>query len=247
MNKEQLIQSTLNLTDRKQLSFFVDGEKARDRFNLEETKETEAVTDYASDMAFLLFKWISVAVYAKAKGPAKAKDILPVFSRARDKSGQEEEVIDKALKTIKDFLIGNGTVNRNRLCSSLFPFALEKEISSYPEEEKEIMKIASKQEEVIHNQVNLFTQTLFRCFLLKNSVNPNDISPDLENLSTGTVYYHHRRIIPTINGSYSLSSFKEEAIKGIKEASDTFPFEGVKEVMLFYPSVGLSISFPIKE
>ncbi len=243
MNKEELIERIKQITDRKQLSFFVDGEQARDRFNHDENEKSEVILDHGSNRAFLLFKWISYSVFAKAKGANKAKNILPIYSRIFEKYGLEENTTEEAIKTVKDFLIGNGTVTNSMLCDSRYPFSLQEEISRYPDDEKEIRKAYNKQKEIIFNQVNLFTQARFRCFLLDKALDPNDICPDLDNFSSGIVYCHHKRFIPTINGSYSLSSFKEEAIKGIKEASASFPYERVEKIMLFYPSVGLSISY----
>lgn len=243
MNKEELIQRMEQITDRKQLSFFVDGEPARDRFNHDESEKSKVIFDHGSNRAFLLFKWISYGVFAKARGANKAKNILPIYSRIFDKYGLEEKVTDDAVKTVKDFLIGNGEVTNSMLCSARYPFSLQEEINLYPEDEKEIRKIYSKEKEVIFNQVNLFTQARFRCFLLNKTLDANDICPDLDNFSSGIVYCHHKRIIPTINGSYSLASFKEEAIKGIQEASNSFPYENVEEIRLFYPSVGLSICY----
>ena len=232
MNKEELIQRIEQITDRKQLSFFVDGEPARDRFNHDESEKSEVIFDHGSNRAFLLFKWISYGVFAKARGANKAKNILPIYSRIFDKYGLEEKVTDDAVKTVKDFLIGNGEVTNSMLCSARYPFSLQEEINLYPEDEKEIRKIYSKEKEVIFNQVNLFTQARFRCFLLNKTLDANDICPDLDNFSSGIVYCHHKRIIPTINGSYSLASFKEEAIKGMKEASNSFPYENVEDQAL---------------
>lgn len=244
MNRQELIGEIKKILDRKELSFFKDGEKAMDRFDNSERKK-ESEDDFVSDTAFLLFKWISAAVFAKAKGPCKGKSILPVFESLLDKLGLSEEEKDKARKILNDFVLWKMDITNHRLISVLLPFAVEREIKGHLDDEKKIRKDCSKNEEVLFNQVNLFTQSLFRCFLLKDTLDPESIRSDFDNLSSGIVSYHKKRIIPTISGSYSLASFKDEVLKGIKQASDSYPFETIDTVRLFYPSIGLSIGYPL--
>ena len=93
MNKEELIQRIEQITDRKQLSFFVDGEPARDRFNHDESEyDSWNFDDETATIALEEKKWTY-------------DYILPPDTT------QEEMYNKVAIKTINDFTEGyHGTI-----------------------------------------------------------------------------------------------------------------------------------------
>ena len=247
MTKENIQAAIHSLSDSEKLSFFVDGEKARNRFDHNQEKKESHSTDHVSNRAFLLFKWIYVAVFAKAKGPSKAREVLPLYDHLFSSLTKDRQSKEAARAALNKFVLGTENITNKRLCTALSFFALAKEEDVYPTEKEEIERLFSRKKDVLFNQVDLFVQALFRCFLLGGEVSPDNILIDKGDLCSGIVYYHHKRIIPTLSGNYSLSAFQEEAEKGIDRASDQFPLEEVKTVMVFYPSVGLSVSCPVEE
>ena len=241
MNRAELISHIEAIKSEEQISFYIDGEKVESRFDEKETPLEKG--DYSTDLALLLYGWIGNAIFLKASGRERAQagylDFENYLKESLNKTEADDETTKnyhRALSVLKRFLFRKEKIIMGDLFEEFFPFAKQVSLLLHPEEEKEITHISEKEKMVIFNEAALFTRSLYHTLLTRaDASEARKTKLDKGNYANGVFLYDSEVLfLPAWQDAFTLTKFKEVALKDIETISPLLPLEEVKEISLIY-------------
>lgn len=253
MDKERLLASLEKITDPSQVEFFVGQDKAENRFDTSLEGEEEE-SDPETDLAFLLYSWVSNAIFFKAMGKEKAKEGYSAFESyfsafvekapAEEKEETEEEK-KQALTVLDSFLIENEKLSLQDLFNRLCPLAIR-----VIEEEngKDAAKRAEKKKETSLNMATLFSRSLYHsCLSDVKGCDNFKIHPDMKNLGNGAFVYDGKELfLPTWRNAFTLNRYKAVVKAGIESLSDEADISNLTSIKVLYLSKDILAKIPVE-
>lgn len=234
MNKKELLSKIETLSSTEEITFIVDHEKVKNRFDTVENNRELRIDDI-SMISLHLYSWIANAVFFKGRGGGK--EGLKVFREEFDKIAIGAELKEKALNTLKDFFKTKNITTMN-LTEILYPLAVR--------ELEEKNSISAQKEGKINahivNQATLFIRSLFQSFLINDQINPKEIRS--YSLSSPIFFYRDKMIVPTPLNAFTLNGFKTIASRAIESVDENLDF--VSEILVLYLSRSILASYRVR-
>lgn len=207
MNKTQFLLSIDKLESVSQLKFFQEGKYVSNRFDMDTIKEDE-LTDVDKLSLSIYSLIMNLSIF---KGKNELDKPFALFEKLL--SSFDESYKNNLLNLIKDFMYSRRQILLPELIENLSALAI-----NYSDV-KDGLTIYKKQKKIITNEVTLFIRSLFHSILTLDSIKPELIKVDENNLISSMFVYDDKLVAITPLDAYSLVGYKKVA-KNIVEKTD---------------------------
>lgn len=255
MNIQELSNAISAINDENQISFTVADQKLTSRFDVNDPKSNNHI-DYLTEISFVIYAYVIDAIIFKAQGKEKSKVGYRYFDEEWSKivKAQKPDILQEAeteknnaLYVLNSFLFTGEKTLMSDLMAKFAPLAVLKVMNLFPSDEKAIMKLFSKNKEVIFNQVLLFTRSILHSFFNTNGIDASKMRVDFDDISNGLFSYDNQvLIIPSYEYAFTLNAYKKVAIKHLEKLSKNFPISELKGVCVIYLTKDICATYIVK-
>lgn len=242
MNRNDIINQVLGITDESQLRFFEGGERIMNRFDVKPKKEPSV--DAPMKAAFFLYAYISKLIILKANGKEESmkgklaftvyfnKVMTAVPEDIRNSLADETE---KLSHVVDDFLLDRVKVSFAELLSALAPIVfVQISLSDDQGIDRKVFKELSRSRETIFNLSVLYVRSLFRTYLTVDGIDPSGFRYDAANPGNPVLVYQNTLIVPTGRNAFSLAGFKDVIDRNTRDFSKDFSLKDIDAVEVLY-------------